>query len=265
VVPESDETNNSSSLSLSLVPPSVDVGVILAATPDPATVGAHVAYTAAVANTGPDTAHGVTLTIPVPSGATYVSAAATQGWCDTLGDTVECILGALASGAQSAATLTVRPDAPGVLRATATVRRNEPDANATNDSATTATQIGAAGLSFHTLQPCRLVDTRNPVGPRGGPTLVADQVRTFSLAGACGVPSSARALALNVTVVGPTGAGHITLFPGGNAIPLASTVNFAAGAVRGNNATLALSGTGELSTFSTRDTHLVIDVYGYFE
>src|SRR5262249_7794479 len=39
------------------------------------------------------------------------------------------------------------------------------------------------GANFYTLTPCRVIDTRNPTGPLGGPALVAATDRLFNLAG----------------------------------------------------------------------------------
>src|SRR5260370_23571828 len=39
---------------------------------------------------------------------------------------------------------------------------------------------------FYTLAPCRVIDTRNPAGPYGGPALLSEATRVFSMAGQCG-------------------------------------------------------------------------------
>ncbi|HEX6737170.1 MAG TPA: hypothetical protein VF310_02750, partial [Vicinamibacteria bacterium] len=106
----------------------------------------------------------------------------------------------------------------------------------------------AAGARFFPLTPCRLVDTRDPVGPRGGPALGSGTVRPLALAGACGVPAAARALAVNVTVTGGTSDGFVHFAPGGCSLPLSSTVNFRAARARANSAllSLALDGSGSL-------------------
>src|SRR5690606_418888 len=98
--------------------------------------------------------------------------------------------------------------------------------------------------SYYTVTPCRLVDTRNPTGPRGGPALGAGASRIFTLTGACNVPADAKALTVNVTVVGPGAAGNFETFPG-NAFPLGtSVVSFRAGQTRASNATLMLATDG---------------------
>lgn len=121
---------------------------------------------------------------------------------------------------------------------------------------------------YVTVVPCRLVDTRWPLGPRGGPALAAGATRTFDLAGACGIPATARTLALNVTVTGPTEAGNLLLHSPDELRPSTSTVNFGSGQTRANNAQLRLGSTGGLSVFcsmTSGSAHVVLDVVGYFE
>jgi hypothetical protein len=66
--------------------------------------------------------------------------------------------------------------------------------------------FGGAGkpgaLSFYPVAPCRVVDTREPDGPFGGPILAAGMARSFPIsAGGCNIPNAAAAYAMNVTVV----------------------------------------------------------------
>jgi hypothetical protein len=125
------------------------------------------------------------------------------------------------------------------------------------------------GRNFFTLTPCRLVDTRNPDGPLGGPALVAGAVRTFVLAGQCGIPVTAKALSINVTVTDPTAGGFLTVYPGGTPLPpLASTINYNFGITRANNADIMLGASGDLSVYCGQaggTAHLVLDVNGFFE
>jgi hypothetical protein len=125
-----------------------------------------------------------------------------------------------------------------------------------------------APLDLYAVPPCRLIDTRQPSGPLAGPVLQPFTQRTFTAAGACGIPATARALMLNATVVQPVGGGYVTLFPTGVAAPLTSTINFSAGQIRSNNAIVPLGfGTGAFVTKngSGGTVHLVVDVSGYFE
>src|ERR1700733_15193200 len=78
----------------------------------------------------------------------------------------------------------------------------------------------AAGpYQFFSVTPCRVADTRNAVGPSGGPALTSGAVRSFPVAGICGIPSTAKAAALNVTLVGPTQDGFITIWPFNTTMP----------------------------------------------
>lgn len=129
----------------------------------------------------------------------------------------------------------------------------------------------AQGTEFYTLRPCRVFDTRRTDGPRGGPPLAAGSIRQFEVGGYCGVPQAATAVVANLTVVQPTGAGHITVYPGDIAPPPAiSTLNFAAGATRANNAVLGLGVDGSSSirvlpvVASGGRADLILDVSGYF-
>jgi hypothetical protein len=121
--------------------------------------------------------------------------------------------------------------------------------------------------AFFTVPPCRLLDTR--AGAQG-PLASAAPVAWGAYA-ACGIPSTAKALSVNVTIVAPTGAGFLTLFPGDGPLPPTSTINFRAGQVRANNAVvpLAAGGDGSLAAFASiagnGTVHVVLDVNGYFE
>jgi hypothetical protein len=115
---------------------------------------------------------------------------------------------------------------------------------------------------FYTVSPCRLADTRPNDFPLDPYILWGFDVRNR-----CGIPRQATAVALNVTVVQPTHPGHVVLFPGGTSPPLASTVNFKAGQIRGNNAVVKVGPDGQVwvkTMMPQGYTHAVVDVFGYF-
>lgn len=120
---------------------------------------------------------------------------------------------------------------------------------------------------FFSTAPCRVLDTRLPDGPYGGPALVAGADRAFPLSGVCGIPSDATAVSVNIAVTGATSAGNLRLHAGGTAVPLVATINFSAGQTRSNNAVVGLSPTGELAAFvggPAGTVHVILDVNGYF-
>ncbi|HEX3525725.1 MAG TPA: PQQ-binding-like beta-propeller repeat protein [Thermoanaerobaculia bacterium] len=126
----------------------------------------------------------------------------------------------------------------------------------------------APPLDYYTVTPCRAIDTRQAAGPAGGPSLAGGAKRGFVIAGQCGVPADALAVAANVTVVAPAGPGDLRIGPSGFAAQTAA-INFAAGQTRANNAIIALTGDplGSLAVQAdlSGTVDLVFDVVGYFK
>ncbi len=118
------------------------------------------------------------------------------------------------------------------------------------------------GLSFYTLTPCRVLDTRS------SQPLSTGVDRTIPIAGSCGVPATAKAVSLNIAVTGPTASGFVKLFPAGGSAPVTSAINYSAGQTRANNGIYGLGTGGALVGRSgpvAGTTHLILDVNGYFE
>lgn len=137
-----------------------------------------------------------------------------------------------------------------------------------NTATPTPTPIPAPPARFYTVSPCRVADTRNPDGPSGGPALSANTLRIFPVTSICQIPSSAIAVAINVGVVSPTGAGDLRVYPAGIAPPPTSTINFRAGKVRANNAIVTLGVGGQIAVvcdMSSGSTNFFFDVSGYFQ
>lgn len=121
------------------------------------------------------------------------------------------------------------------------------------------------GLNFHTVTPCRIVDTRNPNGPLGGPFLTGNTSRTFPLPSSdCGLPETAAAYSLNVAVVPQGPLGYLTAWPTGQAQPLVSTLNALKGLVIANAALVPSGTNGSIDVFVSDTTDIIIDTNGYF-
>jgi uncharacterized repeat protein (TIGR01451 family) len=128
--------------------------------------------------------------------------------------------------------------------------------------------VASPSTAFHTVTPCRLVDTRNGTGTYGGPALAAGLERVFPLFDQCGIPATARALSLNLTATQSTSAGNLRLYPAGTTVPTVSSINFTAGRTRANNTVVGLNGLGELAVYcgqASGTVHFVLDVNGYFQ
>jgi len=70
-------------------------------------------------------------------------------------------------------------------------------------------------------------------------------------------------------VTQPSAGGYVTLFPAGQPLPLTSSINYAAGQTRANNAIISVDATGRMAAFAGVPTggtvHVIIDVVGYFQ
>jgi hypothetical protein len=140
-------------------------------------------------------------------------------------------------------------------------------------SLTASAAIAVGPLQFYSVTPCRIADTRNPPNAQGtgGPAMPALSTRNFPVTGLCGVPSTAKAAALNVTVVSPTSTGHLTLWPYNTPQPFVSTLNYVGGDLaiaNGAIVPLTTSPNFNVSAFagiSTGSLHLILDVTGYFQ
>jgi acid phosphatase type 7 len=123
--------------------------------------------------------------------------------------------------------------------------------------------LPSEATSFYTIAPCRVADTRQI-----GPALTGGSTRSFPVAGTCGIPADAVAVAANVTAVNPSAGGHFQLRPTGGAALGTSAVSFAAGRARADNVVLALGVQGEVDVIcnlaQAGTAHFVLDVSGYF-
>lgn len=113
------------------------------------------------------------------------------------------------------------------------------------------------------VTPGRLMDTREGLG---GIVLGPGETRELQVAGREGVPATgALAVALNVTVVDPTGAGFLTVWPSGSQ-PTASSLNFVSGQTVANAVLVGVGADGRIRLFnSSGSTHVVVDVAGWFD
>ncbi len=126
------------------------------------------------------------------------------------------------------------------------------------------TVVPASATRFFTVPPCRALDTRLSHQPLVGP----GPPLAIAIGGVCGVPIGARAVAANVTVVGPTAGGYVAVYPADYAHATVSWVNFGAGATRANGGVLPLStdGTARLAAAASMvgSANLLVDISGYF-
>jgi streptogramin lyase len=125
----------------------------------------------------------------------------------------------------------------------------------------------AGGLNFYTLNPCRVVDTRNASGPFGGPAVSAGATSAYPLAlGSCKLPvfPVAQSYSLNMTVIPQGPLGYLTTWASGLTQPVVSTLDAPEGQVLANGAIVPAGLFGSINVFATDATQVIIDTSGFF-
>ena len=122
----------------------------------------------------------------------------------------------------------------------------------------------SSAAALRPLPPARVLDTRNSTGGVPG-RLVPGRHVVVHVTGRGGVPmTGVRAVLLNTTVTGATRAGHLTVYPGNAAIPLASNLNHAAGQTVANLVVVPVAQDGTIRMLSNDGTpHVIADVVGW--
>jgi hypothetical protein len=122
------------------------------------------------------------------------------------------------------------------------------------------------GSKFYPLTPGRVLDSRTGNGLSG--TFKSSIGRTLAVEGRVGVPAAADAITGNLTVVGQTAAGYVSMTKTTTNNPTTSTLNFPLGDVRANGVTGPLSVAGNVGLVykasTGKTTHLVLDITGSF-
>jgi hypothetical protein len=124
---------------------------------------------------------------------------------------------------------------------------------------------GGSRATYDTISPARVLDSRSGLGLGGA--FKANVPRTLSIAGAHGIPADATAITGNLTVVGQTHSGYLSVTPSPQANPLSSTINFPLGDIRANGLTAQLNASGDLSIVfkaASGTTHVLLDITGYY-
>lgn len=125
--------------------------------------------------------------------------------------------------------------------------------------------FGPFGMAFVPAVPCRIADTRLAKGPFGGPSIAAGKARDFAIPlSPCGIPNSATAYSLNVTVVPRGTLGYLTVWPAGQSQPFVSTLNSFDGRTKANAAIAPAGNNSFVSVYATDTTDVVLDIDGYF-
>jgi hypothetical protein len=133
----------------------------------------------------------------------------------------------------------------------------------TTSTTTPTTVPGPSGARYVPLSPARIADTRTGAGGLSG--AVGPGATVAVQVGGAGVPATATAVVMNVTVTQPTARGSLTLSPDGRPRPLVPSMSFTPGQTVARLVVVELGAGGRVATFnSAGDTHVIYDVTGYF-
>ena len=120
--------------------------------------------------------------------------------------------------------------------------------------------------SISVQSPVRILDTRSGAGHIGPLTrLAAGTPYTVKVAGLGGVPANATSVTLSVTAIDPSsGAGNLSVYPGGGIAPTASTLNYQGVSDVANAAIVKLSSAGTIGLLSSGSpVDVALDVTGW--
>jgi hypothetical protein len=121
----------------------------------------------------------------------------------------------------------------------------------------------SAASGFNPVTPARLLDTRIGLGaPKA--QVPANGTLTLQVAGLGGVPTGAKAAALNITATETKGNGYVTAYPCDQPRPTASNLNFAAARTVPNLAVVPLAANGTVCLYSFAAADLLADASGWF-
>lgn len=132
-----------------------------------------------------------------------------------------------------------------------------------------STEDGEPGARYAPVPSRRLLDTRpaagggGPVGPQRTVSVSLDDV---AVPMESAVNQSAVAVALNVTAVGPTDGGFLTVWPSDSPRPVASSLNFARDVTRANLVVVGLGADNRSVDIynESGSTDVLVDVFGVY-
>ena len=122
--------------------------------------------------------------------------------------------------------------------------------------------------SYHySMAPTRIMDTRSGLGGTAGPVAPNSDTK-LKIAGTAGIPAAGvTAVAIDLTLTGPTSSGNVTTYADGDQLPVTASLNFDAGSTITDYQIVPVSPDGKIALHlnSASSAQLVVDVTGYFD
>ena len=123
--------------------------------------------------------------------------------------------------------------------------------------------------SVFLLAPVRVLDSRSTGLTFDGASQAiglrsAGSTTELVVGGRGSIPSDASAVMLNVTVTEAAANGFMTVYPCGQAVPVASNLNYVTGQTVPNAVVVKLGVAGKVCIYTQSATHVIVDEAGYF-
>lgn len=199
----------------------VDLTITFTDSPDPVSTNSPVTYTIKLANGNLERADNVKVTVPLPTGTTYVSG------CSLVGSNVVCDYGGINKNTNETLSFIVTsPSSAGTMSATATITTS--DTNTLSNTSTITTTVNAVG-GFTCPNPRAFASVAN-ISLYGNSRIIGNTNMCKNDNGVCGDPGSARNNDINMMYSDPDGAGDLTTFNASSALldlPVNATVRWA--------------------------------------
>jgi hypothetical protein len=129
---------------------------------------------------------------------------------------------------------------------------------------TALTAPASAPSAVVTVDPARILDTREPIGVPAAAPVGPDSSITVQVAGQGGVPADATGVVLTLTAADATVDTFITATPTGTPRATTSVLNPTVSKAIANTITVALGAGGQIDLYNRHgDVHLIADVTGY--
>lgn len=189
--------------------------------PDPVVVGNQLTYNVNVANSDLNKADDVLVTIPLPTGTTYVSG------CSLSGSNILCDFGSINKNTNDTLSFIVTPSTVGSLSANATVTTSDSNQNSTTSSTIQTTVV--ADTPYRCANP-RTFTSQASISLYGNVKIIGNTNMCYNNGGVCSDPGSARNNNINMMYSDPDGSSDTTTFNTSSAsfdLPTGSSIRWA--------------------------------------
>ena len=117
------------------------------------------------------------------------------------------------------------------------------------------TSIGGSDVASNVSGQCN--NSGKPLNPSSDPI-------TVQVTGIAGIPTTAKVVVANITVVNTTDSGYLTAWAAGATRPATSNINWGKGQVMPNMVISALNSNGQMEIYTFSTANVIIDVVGWY-